>query len=58
MNWYDSISEDQKKLDAIQHQHVSDEARLKAVLEVFLLGEGSCLPTLMEGADPCTIPGW
>ena len=28
-----------ENLDAIQHQHVSDEARLKAVLESFLLGE-------------------
>ena len=28
------------KLDAIQHQHVSDEACLKALVEAFLLGEG------------------
>ena len=28
------------KLDAIERQHSSDEARLKAVVESFLLGEG------------------
>ena len=33
------------KLDTIQHQHVSDEARLKAVLEAFLLGEGIRQPS-------------
>ena len=33
------------KLDAIQHQHVSDEACLKAVLEIFLLGEGIRQPS-------------
>ena len=35
----------QKKLDAIQSQHVSDEARLKAVVEAFLLGEGHYQPS-------------
>ena len=34
-----------KKLDAIQRQHVSDEARLKAVVEAFLLGEGRYQPS-------------
>ena len=33
------------KLAAIQHQHVSDEARLKAVVEAFLLGEGYYQPS-------------
>ena len=33
------------KLDAIQCQHDSDEARLKAVLEAFLLGEGRYQPS-------------
>jgi hypothetical protein len=40
MGWYDDISEDRKKLDAIECQHISDEARLKAVLEAFLMREG------------------
>jgi hypothetical protein len=47
MGWADfewSIN-DRKKLDAIQHQHVSDEARLKALLEAFLLGEGRYQPS-------------
>ena len=38
-------SDGRKKLDAIQHQHVSDEARLKAALESFLLGEGKYQPS-------------
>ena len=33
------------KLDAIQCQHVSDEACLKAVVEAFLLGEGEYQPS-------------
>jgi hypothetical protein len=33
------------KLDAIERQHISDEARLKAVLEAFLLGEGFHQPS-------------
>ena len=33
------------KLDVIQRQHVSDEVRLKAVLESFLLGEGIHQPS-------------
>jgi hypothetical protein len=37
MGWSDWRSEDQKKLDAIKHQHTTDEARLKAVVEAFLL---------------------
>jgi hypothetical protein len=39
MGWYGG------KLDAIQHQHASDEARLKAVVEAFLLGEGEHRPS-------------
>ena len=34
-----------KKLDAIERQHVSDDARLKAVVEAFLLGEGHYRPS-------------
>ena len=33
------------KLDAIQDQHVSDEACLKAVVEAFLLGGGYYQPS-------------
>ena len=44
MGW--RFSDDgEKKLAAIQHQHDSDEARLKAVLESFLLGEGKYQPS-------------
>ena len=43
--WNDLFSDDRKKLDAIRHQHVSDEARLKAVVEAFLLGEGHYQPS-------------
>ena len=43
--WYDFRSDDRKKLDAIERQHVSDEARRKAVMEVFLLGEGDYQPS-------------
>ena len=46
MGWYDyKGSEGRKKLDAIEHQHISDEARLKAVMEAFLLGEGDYQPS-------------
>ena len=45
MGWNDYVSLDKRKLAAIQHQHVSDEARLKAVLESFLLGEGKYQPS-------------
>ena len=33
------------KQDAIGHQHTSDDARLKAVVEAFLLGEGRHRPS-------------
>ena len=56
MSWHDFDSENRKKLDAIERQHISDEARLKAVVEAFLLG-GRSLPTLMEDADLCTTLG-
>jgi hypothetical protein len=39
LGWYDWRDDDRKKLDAIKHQFVSDEARLKAVVEAFLLGD-------------------
>jgi uncharacterized protein YheU (UPF0270 family) len=46
VGWHDyKGSEDREKLDAIEHQHVSDEARLKAVVEAFLLGEGEYQPS-------------
>jgi hypothetical protein len=45
MGWYSSIREDRKKLDAIELEHVSDEARLNAVVEAFLLGEGKHQPS-------------
>ena len=45
MGWYNHSSDDQKKLDAIKRQHFSDEARLKAVVEAFLLGEGRYRPS-------------
>ena len=36
MGWHGS--DDRKKLDTIERQHISDEARLKAVVEAFLKG--------------------
>ena len=47
MDWYDQDwdKKGQEKLAAIQCQHVSDEARLKAVVEAFLLGEGGDQPS-------------
>ena len=40
MGWDDyKDSEGRKKLDAIKRQHTSDDARLKAVVEAFLLGD-------------------
>ena len=45
MGWFYYEGSDQKKLDAIERQHVSDEARLKAVVEAFLLGEGEYRPS-------------
>ena len=45
IGWNDSNSEDQKKLDAIERQHISDDACLKAVVEVFLLREGVYQPS-------------
>ena len=33
------------KLDAIKRQHISDDARLQAVVEAFLLGEGRHRPS-------------
>ena len=45
MGWFDSDDEDQKKLDTIECQHTSNNARLKAVVEAFLLGEGLYQPS-------------
>ena len=45
MGWIDSEHYDKEKLDAIQCQHVSEEACLKALLESFLLGEGRYQPS-------------
>ena len=43
MGWTDYQS--REKLDAIQRQHVSNDACLKAVVEAFLLGEGHYQPS-------------
>ena len=46
MGWADYEGSDgQKRLDAIEHQHISNEARLKALVEAFLLGEGRHRPS-------------
>ena len=46
MDWDDyEGSEGRKKLDAIERQYTSDDARLKAVVEAFLLGEGRHQPS-------------
>ena len=45
MKWYDPYVEDQKKLDAIEREHVSDEARLQAVVAAFLQGKGPFQPS-------------
>ena len=45
LDWNDYSDDDRKKLDAIEHEHVSDEAHLKAVVEAFLLGEGHYQPS-------------
>ena len=45
LGWYDVISDNRKKLDAIERQHISDAACLKAVVEAFLLEEGHYQPS-------------
>ena len=46
MGWTDfEGSDDRKKLDIIECQHMSNNARLKAVVEAFLLGEGLYRPS-------------
>jgi hypothetical protein len=46
MGWIDHEgSTGKKKLDAVQRQHVSDDACVKAVVELFLLGEGNYQPS-------------
>ena len=46
MGWLDYRgTEGRTKLDAVERQHISDEARLKAVVEAFLLGEGPYQPS-------------
>ena len=45
LNWYDFHSDRLKKLDVIERRHTSDEARRKAVVEAFLLGEGEYQPS-------------
>ena len=45
MGWYDWDDKDRKKLDAIERQYISDDARRKAVVEAFLLGEGYHQPS-------------
>ena len=45
LGWYDWNSDNRKKLDAIEVQHVSDDARLQAVMAAFLRGEGHYQPS-------------
>ena len=45
MYWDDLLDYDRKKLEAIERQHISDEARLKAVVEAFLLEEDEDQPS-------------
>ena len=45
LGWNDAFSDYRKKLDAIEREHVSDDVRLKAVVKVFLLGEGFYQPS-------------
>ena len=45
LGWHHYSSDDRKKLDAIRREHVSDETRLKAIVETFLLGEGRYQPS-------------
>ena len=45
LGWNDNISDDRKKLDAIERQHVFDDTRVKAVVKLFLLGEGFYQPS-------------
>ena len=45
MGWYGLNSNDRKKLDAIEVQHISNEARIKAVVTAFLRGEGHYQPS-------------
>jgi hypothetical protein len=46
LGWYEyGWSDDRKKLDAIERQHISDEACRKPVVESFLLGEGRHQPS-------------
>ena len=45
LTWSDLSRDGRKKLDAIEHENVSDEARLQAVVAAFLLGEGPYQPS-------------
>ena len=45
MGWYSWDSEDQKQLYAIRRGYSSDEARIKALVEAFLLGKGEYPPS-------------
>ena len=45
IGWYNYSSDDHEKLNAIQRQHVSGEACIKALVEAFLLGEGDYQPS-------------
>ena len=45
LGWYDSNSDHQKKLATIEVQHISNEARLRAVVAAFLWGEGLHQPS-------------
>ena len=43
--WYDLNNDGRKKLDVIERENVSDEARLQAVVAAFLWGEGPFQPS-------------
>ena len=45
MGWYSWDNEDQKHLHAIRCGHGSDEARIKAMVETFVLGRGKYQPS-------------
>jgi hypothetical protein len=45
LGWYIWDGEDQKQLHAIRRRYSSDEARIKAVVEAFLVGKGEYPPS-------------
>ena len=45
LTWSDLSRDGRKKLDAIEHENVSDNVRLQAVVAAFLRGEGPYQPS-------------